>query len=41
MSFICYAIAAFILVCAVVSLAALAAPKDYTDEDISQEYDSR
>ena len=34
-----YAIAGFILACAVISLAAAAALKDYTQRDISQEYD--
>ena len=34
-----YAIAGFILACAVISLAAAAALKDYTHRDISQEYD--
>ena len=34
-----YAIAAFILACCVISLAAAATMKDYTHQDISQEYD--
>jgi metabolite-proton symporter len=34
-----YAIAVFILACCVVSLAAVATMKDYTHQDISQEYD--
>jgi metabolite-proton symporter len=34
-----YAIAAFILACCVISLAAAVAMKDYTHRDISQEYD--
>jgi len=33
-----YAIAAFILVCAIVSLASAAMLKDYTNQDISREY---
>jgi len=36
-----YAIAAFILVCAIISLAATAMLKDYTNRDISREYDGR
>ena len=34
-----YAIAAYILVCAVVSLVATAMLTDYTNKDISEEYD--
>ena len=34
-----YAVAVFILICAVISLAATAAMKDHTHKDISQEYD--
>jgi hypothetical protein len=34
-----YAIAGFIVVCACISLAATAALRDYTNKDISQEYD--
>jgi hypothetical protein len=34
-----YAVAVFILACAVISLAAAAAMKDHTNQDISQEYD--
>ena len=34
-----YAIAVFILACCVISLAAVATMKDYTHQDISQEYD--
>jgi metabolite-proton symporter len=34
-----YAVAGFIAVCAVISLAATAALKDYTNKDISREYD--
>jgi len=36
-----YAIAAYILVCALISLAATSMLKDYTNKDISQEYDGR
>ncbi len=36
-----YAIAAFILVCAIISLIATAMLKDYTGKDISREYDAR
>ena len=36
-----YAIAAYILVCALISLTATSMLKDYTNKDISQEYDGR
>ncbi len=36
-----YAIATFILVCAIISLAATSMLKDYTNKDISQEYDGK
>jgi len=34
-----YAVALFIFACAVISLAAAAAMKDHTNQDISEEYD--
>ncbi|MEO8164437.1 MAG: MFS transporter, partial [Betaproteobacteria bacterium] len=36
-----YVIAAFIMMCAIISLIATAMLKDYTNQDISQEYDGR
>jgi hypothetical protein len=36
-----YAIAAYILLCAILSLISTAMLRDYTNQDISQEYDSR
>ena len=36
-----YAIAAYILVCAIISLVATSMLKDYTNKDISQEYDGK